>query len=360
MHQYALGRHAMQHFSGAATPAVMRRSRSGIHLLGGEAMVIGGRCPSGDHPAVSVTFTDGSPLGVTARTWWYRVRGRRWWHNRIFTPRQSIDRTGDGFLVRWQGRGEVHARSLADLACRGPRAAILASGPSVAEIHRPERLFRAPVACVNGSVALPSQLGCRCDYLLVSDPRFIRDQPNLFRIGTALTDAVVLDPPTIFAALEFAPDALARANVYLTEDVLRPFKRPRPTREALAADARLVVHPSSRIVFSLDPTRGIGSGGTVVYNAVQLLFGIGYTEVVMFGVDLLAGRRFYPERTPAPTELDSVFTQSIQPAFELVGDYLRRTGRTLVNASPASRLSAAVIQKADANETLARLCRYDA
>jgi hypothetical protein len=302
-------------------------------------------------------FTDGSPLEVAARTLWYRVRGSRWWHNRVFTPRQSIEPTGDGFVVRWKGRGEVHARSLAHLACRGPRAAILASGPSVAELDHPERLFRLPVACVNGSVSLPSRLGCRCDYLIVSDPRFIRDQPDLFRIGTALADAVVLDPTTIFAALHFAPDAIAHAHVYLAEDVLRPFKQPRPTPEMLTADQRLLVHPSGRVVFSLDPVGGIGSGGTVVYNAVQLLFGIGYGEVVMFGIDLTARPRFYPEQSPAPTELDSVFTRSIEPAFELVADYLRRTGRTLVNASPASRLSTAAIPKANANEALARFCR---
>jgi hypothetical protein len=306
---------------------------------------------------VSVMFTDGSPLAAAARTLWYRARGRRWWHNRVFTPRQSIDPTDDGFIVRWKHRGGVHARSLAHLACRGPRAAILASGPSVAELDRPERLFRLPVACVNGSVSLPSRLGCRCDYLIVSDPRFIRDQPDLFRVGTALADAVVLDPTTIFAALHFAPDALAHAHVYLAEDVLRPFKRPRPTPEALASDPRLIVHRSGRVAFSLDPARGICPGGTVVYNAVQLLFGIGYAEVVMFGVDLTAGPRFYPEQSPAPTELDSVFTQSIEPAFELVAGYLQRTGRTLVNASPASRLSTAAIPKADTNEALARFCR---
>lgn len=300
-------------------------------------------------------FTDGSPLAATARAVWYRIRGSRQWHNRVFTRRQSIDRTADGFIVRWKGRGDLRVRGLGELACRGPRAAILASGPSVARIDRPERLFRIPVACVNGSVSLPSRLGCRCDYLVVSDPRFIRDQPELFRIGAALADAVVLDPMTVFAALQFAPDAVADAKVYLAEDVLRPFKQPRPLPETLAADPRLLVHPSGRVVFSLDPARGIGSAGTVVYNAVQLLFGIGYADVVMFGFDLSKGPRFYPERNPAPIELDGVFTRSIEPAFQLVGEYLRRTGKTLVNASPASRLSAAAIPQADADATLAAI-----
>jgi hypothetical protein len=301
-------------------------------------------------------FTDGSPLAMAGRAIWYRCRGSRWWHNRAFTPRQSIDRTADGFVVRWEGRGEVHARGLASLACRGARAAILASGPSVSQLDRPERLFRLPVACVNGSVSLPSRLGCRCDYLIVSDPRFIRDQPHLFRLGAALADAVVLDPMTVFAALHFAPHALAGTSVYLAEDVLRPFKRPRPTPEALATDPRLIVHPTERIVFSLDPSRGLGSAGTVAYKAVQVLFGIGYEEVAMFGVDLTDGPRFYAEQAPAPNELATSLSRSIEPAFELVASYLRRTGRRLVNASPASRLSTPGIPKADANAVLAELC----
>jgi hypothetical protein len=310
----------------------------------------------GDGSAVSVMFTDGSLLSVAARTIWYRLRGSRWWHNRAFTPRQSIDRTADGFIVRWEGRGEVHARSLAHLACRGSRAAILASGPSVSQLERPERLFQLPVACVNGSVSLPSRLGCRCEYLIVSDPRFIRDKPHLFRLGTRLADAVVLDAMTAFAALQFTPDALVGTTVYLAEDVLRPFKQPRPTLEALTADPQLIVHPTGRIVFSLDPSRGLGSAGTVAYKAVQVLFGIGYEELGMFGVDLTDGPRFYAEQAPAPNELDATLSKSIEPAFELVAASLHRTGRRLVNASPASRLSTPGIPKADANAVLAELC----
>ena len=305
-------------------------------------------------------FNDGWPITTAARAAWCRMRGRGWWHNRVFTSRQSIDRTADGFIVRWRGRGEVYARSLSQLACLGPRCVLVASGPSVAQLERPERLFRLPAACVNGSVSLPSRLGCRCSYLIVSDPRFIRDQTDLFRTGVAVADAVILSPTTLFTALQFAPGVLGEAAVYLAEDVLHPFKQPRPSREALASDPKLLVHPAGRVAFSLDPARGICSAGTVAYNAVQLLFGIGYEEVFMFGVDLSGGERFYAERAPAPSELADSFTRSIEPAFQLVGDYLRRSGKKLVNASATSRLSAADIPKADGNDVLARICREPA
>lgn len=313
---------------------------------------------SGDRAAVSVMFSDDLPFAATARAMCYRVfGGRSRWHNRVFSARQSLERTADGFTVRWRGRGEFRARRIDRLPCLGPRAAILASGPSVARLERPERLFRVPVACVNGSVSLPGRLGRRCAYLIVSDPRFIRDKPDLFRTGAALADAVVLDPSTAFAALQHAPDAVTRAEVYLVEDVLHPFKRPRPRREALAADPRLIVHAGGRLAFSLDPSFGICPAGTVVYTAVQVLFGIGYRDLVMFGVDLSDGPRFYAETSRAPSDLADAFSGSIAPAFELVGEYLRRSGRTLVNASPGSRLSAADVPKADGNDVLATLGR---
>lgn len=302
---------------------------------------------------MAVTFHDSGALDSVGRPIWYRLfAGRRWWHNRVFSSEQSIERTDDGFLVNWRGRGRVVARRIDRLRPGGSRAVILASGPSVALLEQPERLFQMPVACVNGSVSLPSRLGMRCAYLIVSDARFVRDRPDLFRTGAGLADALVLDPTTLFAAMQFASDALERTHVFLVDNALHPFKRPRPSRAALAADRRLLVHPSRRIAFSLDPSAGVCSAGTVVYNAVQILFGIGYSELFVFGMDLSEGSRFYAEGKPAANELARAFDGSIEPGFELVAEYLRRTGRKLVNASANSRLPGTCIPKVDGNAVL--------
>lgn len=292
------------------------------------------------------------------RRLWFRAFARTdTWHNRVFAPQQSIEASQDGWIVRWPGYGEFHARHVSRLTRCGLRGVILASGPSVARLERPERLFRLPVTCVNGSVTLPQRLGHRCDCLLVTDPRFIRDKPDLFRIGTALADAVVLQPATAFAALQFAPDILERSTIYLVEDPLHPFKQRRPSSEALASDPRLIVHPNGRLMFSIDPSIGICPAGTVVYGAIQLLFGLGYEQLFMFGVDLTTGPRFYAEGRPAPSELDDSYARTIEPAFQLVGEYLRRSGRRLVNASLDSRLDAADIPRVCGNDLLERICR---
>jgi len=284
---------------------------------------------------------------------WHRsCGGRLRWHNRAFTAGQRWEPTDRGSRLVWPGRGILDARSVDSLPRQGDTACILASGPSVGRMHGLERLFDQPVACVNGSVCLARDLGRRVPYFIVSDHRFILEKPDLFRLGTSLADAVVLTPMTAFTAMLLTPEALAADIFFIHEDLRRPFKRPRQSRTELLGDPHVIAHPSHDVCFSLDPRRGIWPSGTVVYDAIQLLFGIGYRELYMFGVDLSDGPRFYREGVASPSELSADYAPAILPAFELVHDYLRRTGRTLVNASLESRLPEEVIPKADGDAVL--------
>lgn len=308
-------------------------------------------------------FSDGDLRGDLRRALWHRFRGgKRTWHNRVYTPRQSIEPADDGWLIRWAGRGTVRAHDIRDLMADGPgapagTASILASGPSIHELVRPERVFLTPVACVNGSVALAHALGRRVSYYLVSDYRFVLDHPDLFRLGVSLADAVVLTPVVAFAALAAAPAAVQDwerlgTPVFLREDLLRPFKRPRPTRVELRQDPRVLSRPESDIVFSLDPTRGIAPAGTVVYDALQLLFGIGYRELFMFGVDLSTAARFHENGSSRRPEFAATYERTIAPAFGLVREYLDRFDRILVNGSSRSRLPAEIVPRTEGNELL--------
>ncbi len=309
---------------------------------------------------MSFRFPEQSRFVEALRAAWYRVvDGPRQWHNRCFASGQSIEEDDLGFTIRWAGRGELRARRLGSLHRDGGRASIVASGPSVRGLRRPERLFDRPVCCVNGSVELAADLGRRADYYVVSDYRFILDRPDLFAVGVRVSRAVVLNPMSVFAALLAAPDAAAAANLFLRDDLRRPFKRPRPTRSELAADPRVLVDAGGEIAFSLDPSRGTFPAGTVVYDALQVLYGIGYREISMFGVDLTDGPRFYHEACPATNELARAYGERIEPAFALVASYLQRSGCTLVNGSLASRLPASIIPKVDANQLLDRLERRD-
>ena len=199
------------------------------------------------------------------------------------------------------------------------------------------------------------RFGERIGYYLVADPGFVKQQPDLFKTGVELADAVVLNPPTVFAAMQYVPGLLEKTPVYLQEDLRCPSKRPRATRRQMQNDPRLLVHQEHAMAYSLDLAGGAYSSGTVVYQAVQAIFSIGYQRIFMFGVDLSSQGRFYREKNSSPCYLDKSYAHNILPAFELVRAYCEQTGKELVNCSIDSRLPSSVIPKLDGSEVLSRL-----
>lgn len=302
-------------------------------------------------------FFDGKPHESFRRRMVYRfLRTPRYRHNQTFTPTQTIEREPDGgFVVRWPPRSEVRARPIHQLPRHGEVASIVASGPSIQQLDRPERLFRVPAACVNGAVKLAKMHGVRVPYYSVTDLRFVRQQPELFALGVELADAVILRPTAIFAAMETTPGLLDRATVYLHDDLRFPFKRRRTPLARMALDPRFLTHQDAEVAYSTCPSSGTYPAGTVVYPTVQVLFGIGYRRLFMFGVDLSAGSRFYRETDASPSRLGDAYSSKILPGFELVRTYCRQTGKTLVNCSWESRLPESVIPKLDGSEALERL-----
>jgi hypothetical protein len=213
---------------------------------------------------MSFRCPESSLLRHLTRGAWYRcVGGSRQWHNRGFASGQTIETDDLGFTIRWRGHGEVRARNLRTLSMPGRFASVLASGPSVRALRRPERIF----------------------------DHFILEKPDLFRVVTRVARAVVLNPMSIFTAMLTVPDALEEASLFMREDLRRPFKRLQPTAAELADDPGLITNATGDIAFALDPSLGTFPAGTVVFDALQILFGIGCREVFMFGVDLTDGPR---------------------------------------------------------------------
>jgi hypothetical protein len=170
-----------------------------------------------------------------------------------------------------------------------------------------------------------------------------------------LSDAVILNPKTVLTAVRLMPGLLQNRPIFLREDMRYPFKGPRLGGKKVLFDPRVLAHPNGDRAFSLYPADGTYPGGTVAYDAVQILFGIGYQNLYLFGMDLTGAGRFYSEWRPSPSRLDRDYETRILPSFELVRTYCRQTGRRLINCSLDSRLPAAVVPKMDANEGLRQL-----
>ena len=115
----------------------------------------------------------------------------------------------------------------------------------------------------------------------------------------------------------------------------------------------MINHHDYDLAFSKDLTLGIFQSGTVIYNAVQFAYGIGFKELYIFGMDLSAAGRFYPEDVPETSALCESYESKIKPAFELVRQYVAEERLTIFNCSPQSRLPDTIMRKMDPDTALA-------
>jgi Kdo-III transferase WaaZ len=108
--------------------------------------------------------------------------------------------------------------------------------------------------------------------------------------------------------------------------------------------------------FSKRIERGVFTGQTVVFAAVQVAYWLGFQRVFILGMDLggtgtLA--RFYESGSAvASSRLDKDFKPYIIPAFELARRLFEAEGREIYNVSPNSRLPTTIIPKLSFDEAL--------
>lgn len=91
--------------------------------------------------------------------------------------------------------------------------------------------------------------------------------------------------------------------------------------------------------------RKFTNGGTVVANAIQILFMLNYKDIYIAGMDLHGKYRGYYEDNPMPSYLDENFHSTIEPFFKDVKIYSEKNGINIFNLSPFSRLDGDIIKK---------------
>ena len=97
----------------------------------------------------------------------------------------------------------------------------------------------------------------------------------------------------LFQELGFAPTYLVAVNVNVVDQFAGEIlAQPSTTfvswhtRRFLPRDHRaILVRPMRGPLFSTDPARGIWNGATVTYAALQLAYHMGFSEVILIGVD---------------------------------------------------------------------------
>jgi KDO transferase-3 len=269
--------------------------------------------------------------------------------------------------VLWKRKPVARVRPASGLAGResGGDCFVIATGPSVADLDL-RRLTDRTCIGVNGSILKAAESDLTLDYYVVTDRTFANDRFELLRQALRSPARCVFSFRVLSEICEREPALLEREDVYLLPELNFVYGEPKRSPEAFDAWADrqpdLLLHPEARrmagrVGFSKSLEKGVFTGQTVVFCALQLAHAIGFGRVFILGMDLGGPqadyRRFYEaEGLTSRTRLGEDFEPIIRPSFELVGRVRDEDGFEVYNLSPESRLAGAVVPKLGYEEAL--------
>lgn len=285
-----------------------------------------------------------SKFSSTLRKLYYRLRGKRWWHNRVYPADFSVEHLDDCRLrVHYQGRRmDMHTVAALSDALVGRTLHVILSGPSVKNITAPERLTREFCFTVNGSPALFEAQGLLFDAYIADDPGFVKQHAADVVRYAARAQYCFLSYRSVCILLMQGFD-LRGLNIYVFDYQFMPYRRRREV------EPHLYFAPSLR--------DGVALCDSVVYIVLQLAYGMGFKNIALFGMDLSMNGRFYVEQKAQPQFLDQHWQTGIIEPLTLVGDMVRQGQWRVLNCSINSRLDAQILPKCDANDYLDNLAK---
>lgn len=281
--------------------------------------------------------------GAAPRAGWrhrlYRLgiawRGPACWHWRYYGWDYRAARESHGWRILALGR-ERHYADLSAWQPAGGTVHIVLSGPSLASLSEPARLGQAPTLAVNGSYRVLANAGLRADLYLVSDVGYVRRQWDAFVEGVRNARVLAVDHRVLLEVLRRDATVLESVEVRVFDLLSRPYARsahwwrelPQPSVSASGREA----------CFSMNSHFGFHPSCTVAYLALQIAAAQSPRRVVMFGLDLRGGSRYYAEPQAEKSMLDQDYERCIEPHFRLASQVLRHAGIEVINASEHSRL----------------------
>ena len=268
--------------------------------------------------------------------------------------------------ILWGKRRIGLARPLSQLpTATGQRDCyIVASGPSLAEMDL-SRLHGRACFGVNGSIVKTAACGLALTYFVVTDKNFARDRFALIRQGITSGANCLFSFRVLNEIAEREPSLLGSDRLFLIQEINARYGHAKLDPVAFDAwaerEAGLLLHESSRgargwVGFSTSVDKGVFTGQTVVFSALQVACALGFRRVFILGMDLGGtGRlaRFYESGdNVVASRLDLDFDHYIVPSFELARDLCDAEGVALYNVSPQSRLSGSIVPKIDFDQML--------
>lgn len=259
--------------------------------------------------------------------------------------------------MSWRGEPVV-THSLAELAkeAHPPVCHIIASGPSLATVQHPTRLFDGFTVCLNGSFRFAQQAGKVADLYMTNDGGFIRRRWSDFHDGALVARWVLLDHLMLFFLLRQDAAFARRLKLFLYDDPNRPYLS-QGAKRAVALARDFVVEQDyipdprdGKVHISRHPGVGIARSSSVVCSALQMAWLMKFREVRIYGMDLGGDGRFYAEGgKKEPSRLDQDYEEELLPWFRAFSTRCCGPEFRVLNCSPNSRLPDEIFPRVDPN-----------
>jgi Kdo-III transferase WaaZ len=290
-------------------------------------------------------------------------------HMKTLHPDFRLEDIGDGpgsCAILWKGKTVGRTQPLRALTPpRSPECFIVASGPSLAEVEF-DRLDDRVCFGVNGSIVKSVETGVPFAYHAITDRTFVQNRFDLVCQALDSGADCLFTFRVLSQIAEREPGLLGHDRIFLLTEMNAVYGVPQLAPAAFdawaAGQVGVHLHPTARLTdgrvgFSERLERGVFTGQTVVFVALQVCYALGFRRVFILGMDLGAGgtyARFY-ERGDAATQthLYRDFEPYIVPSFELARQVTAPSGFEIYNLAPHSRLPAEVIPKLSFEAALA-------
>lgn len=284
---------------------------------------------------------------------------RSYRHNENLWPYMKIGRARSGEINKLEYRGQsVPIADLSSLKGKfsGP-VMLTATGPSVKEIDFTQPPLPVPAFGVNGSWSL-SQFFEFSFYVIV-DMGFFDKKPEI------VANIVAARGLTLFTTAHGIARIVDRfglksiqCTLALIEDaackIYQPALKPHELKDFYIKDNSVAfTQTRADIGFSTDIRQGIFDAGTVIYWALQISVYLGFTELLIAGLDMnnFDKPRFYENQSEKqPTNLKGIFTSLVLPAFEHASLLLKDKKIRVVNLSVNSAIPDYIFEKVSYND----------
>ena len=234
---------------------------------------------------------------------------------------------------------------------------ILASGSSIYSANL-NKISQQPCIFVNGSIELMETYDFQQPVAyVITDPRFIRHNLAILQNRYRGQCPLYITQAVLEKLADTDPHLIEQyaQHLRLIYSVERPIRQPsklflakffRKNNKRLLMDfanhPQFVIerHGDTTIGVSLDIRHGFVEAGTVAFVATQLAYRLGFSEIHLYGIDLINAHepRFYENvQNSAPSKLAPAIYNRIVPSFDLLASVYQQHGVMVYNHSPVSK-----------------------